>query len=99
MPLNNKQTKQLRDILVKILSDKALTPDSLSWQVIEDGINSLTIEEKEKIAKSLAGSGEDISIFIHKKLRNAIEEQVALQVQPILDSGIVTLDFLYSVLL
>lgn len=99
MPLTDNQVKELRSKLVQVLANKAFTPDQFSWQAIENGINALSDDEKNRIAKSLVGSGDDIVTFIKSKLRDAIITQIEPSVDSIIASGYVPIDFLYEVLL
>ena len=99
MALTDDQKARLKAKLLAVMSNKAFTPENFSWPIIENGINSLSDEEKDRIAKSLAGSGDEIASFIRIKLRDAILAELSPQIDIVLSQDYVPIDFLAEVLL
>lgn len=93
------QLAQLKTRLLDILVTKNLQPDNLTWADIEVGINNLTQQEKDRIAASLAGSGDSITSFIQQKLRQNIEAILEPEIEMVLQAGAMPIDLLYKVLL
>jgi hypothetical protein len=100
MSLTVDQLALLRSALIKILADQTMNPNAFTWSTIENGINNLTQDEKDYIAKSLVSADlSAVSLFIKEKLRASIEKEVAVEVDSILDTGLIPIDFVSKVLL
>lgn len=96
MSLSNEQKVILKYKLTRKLVESSIA--SLSWTDIQSGIDGLSSDDKDKIVKALAGSGDNISALINARLRSYAEQAVIVEVDAIITQDFVPIELLYKVM-